>query len=59
MAIAYDVGVKSGGNLTLYAVERAATYKEDVFRVDGNHFLLGMLAASIGGNKHGRTLQKL
>ena len=47
-AITDDVGAFACGDDAFNAVESASCDEEDVFGVDGDHLLLGMLASSLG-----------
>ena len=52
------MGVETLGNLPFDAVESPSADKEDIFGVDRNHLLLGMLAPSLRGDVHHRSFKK-
>ena len=59
VAVANHMGVEALGNLALDAVESTAADEEDVFGIDRNHLLLGMLAAALRGNVDNRAFEEL
>src|SRR5690606_40206905 len=52
-------GVEAVSNETRDAFEGAPTDKQDVFGVDCNHLLIGVLPSTLRGNVDGGSLQKL
>ena len=52
------MGVETLGNLFLDAVKRSSTDEKDVFRVYGNHLLVGMLTSSLRRNVDHRTFEQ-
>ena len=52
------MGVEALGYFSFYAVEGSAAYKEYVLRVNRNHTLFGMLAASLWGHVDNRAFKE-
>ena len=57
--VSYYTCIQTLGDFLLYSVESATTYKQDIFRIHGNHFLLRMLAPTLRGYVHDGTFQEL
>ena len=56
--VSYDMGVETLGDLLLDAIECTTTNEKDVFRVYGNHLLVGVLASSLRRNIDHRTFKQ-
>ena len=50
--------VESSGNFLFNSIERSTTDEEDVLGVDGDHFLVRMLASTLGRNIDHRTFEQ-
>ena len=46
------------GNFLFNAIESTSADKENIFSIHRNHFLVGMLTASLRGNVHNRTFEQ-
>src|SRR5690554_6692949 len=49
-AEAHRLGIQSAGDMTGNPVKSTATDKQDVFRVQGDHFLVGVLTSPLRWN---------
>ena len=53
-----DMGVQSVGYLALDTVKRTSANEEDVFGVDGDHFLFRVLSASVRRDVDNRSFEQ-
>ena len=56
--ITYHLRIQTHGDFLFYTVKSTATNEENIFRVDGYHFLVGMFTTALRGDIHDRPLEQ-